>query len=115
MQTASRTIRRNWGRSNVMTQQILGWLMCAVGGILFIFKLYVAHAGSRSIQSGGVPTLDGVVIPPILIALGLGVVGTVNPSVKWPLFVYILIWLVATLIGFAAHALIAWSGRRSRR
>jgi hypothetical protein len=98
-----------------MAQEILGWLMCAIGGIFFVFKLYVAYSCSRSIQTGGVPTLDGVFIPPVIIALGLGVVGTGNPSVKWPLFVYFLIWLVATLIGFAAHALIAWSGKRSRR
>jgi hypothetical protein len=90
---------------------IFGFVLIVLSVIWFVFKLYVAVNAARCpLGAGGVPTFDGVIFPPVALALGLRITGMGHPD--WPRPSLVLVWLSATIFAFAVHFGIARFIRR---
>jgi uncharacterized membrane protein YhaH (DUF805 family) len=86
---------------------ILGWVLCSFAIIVFAFKLLVVHGEASDPQGGGgAPTLDGVIFPPIFLAVGLGLLDRRYSDFSLPGWSYVCIWLVGTVLIYTLHELI---------
>jgi hypothetical protein len=92
---------------------IIGWLLCVGGGLIFPFKLYVAFTATRGIHTGGVPLLDGAILPPLFVTAGVAFLTT--KSSRLPFWAYCLIWFLGAAIAFTVLWIVQRSARRRER
>jgi hypothetical protein len=86
---------------------IVGWVLCSFGVIVFAFKLAVVHGEASDPQGGGgAPTLDGVIFPPIFLAVGSALLGRRYPDYSMPTWAYVCIWIGGTFLIYFLHELI---------
>ena len=95
-----------------------------VGGTAFVaaslfylaFKLRVAYSvGEIPENAGGVPTLDGVIFPPVICAWGVWFIASEMDELRVSAWIAVAIWLVLTAAAAAAMSAATAAGRRRRR
>jgi len=81
-------------------------------GLLYgVFKCFIVYdVAKEPLSSGGVPTLDGVIFPPIFITIGLSVVIRLHPF-WWCL----VIWLLLMIFFGVSHWVLTRIGERRHR
>ena len=92
-----------------------GWFMVLAALFIFGFKACITFDVARDPSSGGgVPTLDGVIFPPIFAAWGIYFVRCLPHQGRvWP--AYLLLWLFLTLLASAIFALASRAGEYYRK
>ena len=94
-----------------------------VGGTVFVaaslfylaFKLHLAYGvGAEPENAGGVPTLDGVIFPPIFCAWGVWFIASETDELRVSAWIAVAIWLVLTAAAAAAMSAATAAGRRRR-
>ncbi len=85
---------------------IMGIVFVSSGLLIGIFKWFIAYDVARDpMTGGGVPTLDGVIFPPILITVGLFFFNIM--SFWW----LVGTWLLLTAFFGGTHWLLVWIGK----
>ncbi len=69
----------------------------------FGLKLCVVYRTSRHADQP-VPVMDGAVVPPALLVLGLVLIDRAGPWPNWPPWLYVTLWLFAAVVSSAAIA-----------
>ena len=82
-----------------MVPVVGGGILVAGALIYFAVKLKVVYWVARDpANAGGVPTVDGIVFPPIVTAIGVSFIAPGQPA-----WVYIIVWLssiAVAVVGF---------------
>ncbi len=86
--------------------QVLGYILLVGGALFGLVKFYVVYDVARnSHNSGGVPTIDGLIFPPIFITAGICNIVKL-PAEWWG----VLIWLGITVAFTAIYYLLDYIG-----
>lgn len=92
-----------------------GTLLVAASLFYLAVKLRVAYAvGAEPENAGGVPTLDGVIFPPVVCAWGVWFIASDMDEFRVSAWTAVTIWLVLTVVAAAAMSAAAAAGRRRR-
>ena len=79
-----------------------GWAVIGIAMAWFAFKISIAYAAARRpLESGGVPTLDGALFPPLALAVGVGLLEAGRPARA------LAVWIAATAVALIVHLAIA--------
>lgn len=77
-------------------QLFIGAVLLAVAAGWFFYKVYVAYTSAGGTDFA-LPIYDAAMYPPIMATVGLYLVLTLY-EVPWSIWIYVAIWLVATLL-----------------
>ena len=92
-----------------------GILLVAASLFYLAVKLRVAYSvGAEPENAGGVPTLDGVIFPPVVCAWGVWFIASDMDEFQVSAWTGVAIWLILTVVAAAAMAATAAAGRRRR-
>lgn len=86
---------------------IVGYIFVVATCLFFGFKVIVAFDTKGG--DGGVPLMDGVMFPPVLLLAGLSFLGT-----HWNWWVWGLAWLFLTLTAFGIMEVVSRFAERRR-
>lgn len=93
-----------------------GIFIIAAALFYFAFKLRIAYSIGRSPESaGGVPTLDGVFLPPAFCAWGIWFVASEIDELRVSAWVAAGFWPLLTVAAAVAMIAATAAGRRNRR
>lgn len=79
---------------------VIGYLLIAVAAGWFLYKVYLSYTSVGGTQFE-LPVYDGAIYPPAIGVLGAYL--ALRASVTWPVWVYVVAWIVLT--GLAAGAI----------
>jgi|SRR6185503_9762246 len=84
----------------------VGCFFIVLALLWFASKVYVAYTSAKCPHaSGGVPTIDGALLPPLAFVYGLSKLRMARPEMELPnLWI---IWLAATVLGVLIHVAIS--------
>ena len=92
-----------------------GILLVAASLFFLAFKLRIAYSvGAEPENAGGVPTLDGVIFPPVLCAWGIWFAVREVDELRISVWIAMAIWLVLTVAAAVAMSAATAAGRRQR-
>ncbi len=84
-----------------MVLVIGGGVLMVASVLYFGFKLHIVFQISREpLSHGGVPTLDGIIFPPIFFTWGLSFFGEGSDFLAMPTWGYWILWIVLTLLAY---------------
>lgn len=90
-----------------------GTLLVAASLLYLAFKLRVAYGvGAEPENAGGVPTLDGVIFPPVFCAWGVWFIASETDELRVSAWIAVAIWLLLTVAAAVAMGAATAAGRR---
>ncbi len=98
-----------------MALVIGGGILMVAAFLYFGFKLRIVFQISREPSSqGGVPTLDGIIFPPIFFTWGLSFVAKGSALLAMPTWGYWVLWIVITLLAYLSFMIVQAIGSKKR-
>ena len=98
-----------------MILMVGGTVLVAASLFYLGFKLHIAYSVAKSPESaGGVPTLDGVIFPPIFCTWGVWFIASEVEQLHMSGWGALAIWLILTAIAFVGMIGATSAGRRQR-
>ncbi len=81
---------------------VIGGGVLMGAAVLYLgFKLHIVfQISGEPLSHGGVPTLDGIIFPPIFFTWGLSFFGEGSDFLAMPTWGYWILWIVLTLLAY---------------